>query len=282
MGPQAGNGGGAMRRSMEWGAKFERLAGVMAKLRSVEGCPWDLEQTPATLSRHMLEESYEAVEAIDAEDWEHLAEELGDLLLQILFQSRIAEEEERFDLGDVVDGITEKLLRRHPHIFDGQTASTAEQVSANWDRIKTEEEGKAPGSESHLGLPAMMGALKLQHRAAREGFDWPGPPGVFEKVDEEVTELRRAVGGPDEALEHELGDLLFTVINLARHLEVDPEAALRRTNREFARRYSEIEVEARRRGVEPGAIPLDEKEQIWARAKERPTGVAPDADERDD
>ncbi|MFH1149777.1 MAG: nucleoside triphosphate pyrophosphohydrolase [Actinomycetota bacterium] len=251
------------------GVKFERLAGVMARLRSEDGCPWDLEQTPATLSRHMLEESYEAVEAIDSEDWEHLSEELGDLLLQILFQSRIAEEEGRFELGDVVDGITEKLLRRHPHIFGGQAVSTAEQVSVNWERIKTEQEGKEP-SDSHLGLPATMGALKLQHRAARGGFDWPAPEGVFEKLAEEAAELEGAVGGPREDLEHEVGDLLFTVINLARHLDVDPETALRRTNREFARRYAEIEVEARGRGVEPRDMPPEEKERIWSRAKEGP------------
>jgi tetrapyrrole methylase family protein/MazG family protein len=251
------------------GDKFERLAGVMALLRSEEGCPWDLQQTPRTLAPHMLEEAYESVDAIDSGNWEHLCEELGDLLLQIVFQSRIAEEAGRFDLAEVVDGITEKLERRHPHIFGEVAAQTAEQVSINWDRIKREEEGKETGISLPSGLPAMMAARKVQGHAAREGFDWNDVEGVMEKLHEEMRELTEAQGGPTEILERELGDILFTVVNLARHLDVDAEHALRTSAREFVRRYSVMEEEARSRGTDLSSMPLDEKEGLWGKAKQQ-------------
>jgi MazG family protein len=249
------------------GEKFESLAAVMALLRSPEGCPWDLQQTPQTLARHMLEEAYESVDAIDSGDWQHLCEELGDLLLQIIFQSRIAEEEGRFDLAEVVDGIAEKLRRRHPHIFGEVSAETAEQVSVNWDRIKREEEGKETGVTLPPGLPAMMAARKIQVHAAREGFDWNDVEGVMEKLQEEMRELQQALSGPPELLEHEVGDILFTVVNIARHLDVDAEHALRTTAREFVRRYRLMEEEAKRLGVSLEAISLDEKEDLWQKAK---------------
>jgi tetrapyrrole methylase family protein/MazG family protein len=251
------------------GDRFERLAGVMALLRSEEGCPWDLQQTPRTLARHLLEEAYESVDAIDSGDWEHLCEELGDLLLQIVFQSRIAEEAGRFDLAQVVDGITEKLERRHPHIFGEVVAPTAEQVSINWDRIKREEEGKETGISLPSGLPALMAARKVQGHAAAEGFDWNDVEGVMDKLREEMRELSEAQGGPPETLECELGDILFTVVNLARHLDVDAEHALRTTAREFVRRYSLMEEEARRRGTNLSSMSLDEKEELWRKAKQR-------------
>lgn len=254
------------------GEKFERLASVMARLRSPDGCPWDLEQTPGKLARHLLEEAYESVDAIDSGDWEHLSEELGDLLLQIVFQSRIAEEHGRFDLAEVVDGITEKLERRHPHIFGEAEASTSEQVSINWDRIKREEEGKETGVTMPRGLPSLMAARKMQGRAAQAGFDWEDADGVFEKLDEEVRELKEARGGPPELVEREVGDLLFTVVNLARHLGVDPEHALRGTAREFVRRYGLMEEAARRQGAGLDALSLDEKERLWQSAKGRPAG----------
>ncbi len=249
------------------GEKFERLGAVMARLRSPDGCPWDLEQTPNTLARHLLEEAYESVDAIDSGDWQHLSEELGDLLLQIVFQSRIAEEHGRFDLAQVVEGISEKLERRHPHIFGEAEARTAEQVSINWERIKCEEEGKDTGVTMPRGLTSLMAARKIQGCAARTGFDWEDADGVFEKLDEEVRELREARGGPAELVEREVGDLLFTVVNLARHLGVDPEHALRGTAREFVRRYGLMEEEAKRQGVELAAISLDEKEKLWQSAK---------------
>ena len=250
------------------GARFETLARVMAKLRSSDGCPWDLEQTQEKLSRHLLEESYETVDAIDTGDWEHVAEELGDLLLQIVFQSRIAEEEERFDLGAVVDGITEKLERRHPHIFGQAEAETAEQVTVNWERIKREQEGKQAGISMPPGLPAMMAATKVQGHAAREGFDWTAADGVFSKLDEEIDELQEARRGQRaDEVEEEVGDLLFTVVNLARHLGVDPERALRNSTREFVRRYLLMEEEARSRGTDLAYASLDEKERMWQKAK---------------
>jgi MazG family protein len=209
------------------------------------------------------------VDAIDSGDWEHLSEELGDLLLQIVFQARIAEEHGRFDLAVVVDGITEKLERRHPHIFGGAEAATAEQVSINWERIKREEEGKETGVTMPPGLPSLMAARKMQTQAARAGFDWEDADGVFEKVDEELNELRQVRGGPVELVEREVGDLLFTVVNLARHLGVDPEHALRGTASEFVRRYGLMEETARRQGTELSALPADEKERLWQSAKDR-------------
>lgn len=253
------------------GERFERLAGVMARLRAPDGCPWDLEQTPVTLTRHLLEEAYESVEAIESNDWEHLEEELGDLLLQILFQARIAEEHGRFDLSGVVDGITRKLLRRHPHIFGSDTAETAEEVAVNWERIKRDEEGKEGGLHMPPGLPAILAALKIQSRATRDGFDWLDTEGVFLKIAEEVDELREAEGGPGDAVERELGDLLFTVVNLARHLEVEPERALRGSSREFVRRYNLMEEEAQRRGVGLESLSPDEKETLWREAKSKGT-----------
>jgi len=251
------------------GERFERLAGVMARLRAPDGCPWDLEQTPMTLTRHLLEEAYESVEAIESSDWEHLEEELGDLLLQILFQARIAEEDGRFDLSGVVDGITRKLLRRHPHIFGSDTAETAEEVAVNWERIKRDEEGKEGSLHIPPGLPAILAAFKIQNRAARDGFDWSDTEGVFLKIAEEVDELAEARGGPGDAVERELGDLLFTVVNLARHLEVEPERALRGSSREFVRRYNLMEEEAQRRGVGLESLSLDEKETLWREAKSK-------------
>lgn len=260
------------------GEKFERLAEVMAQLRSPDGCPWDLEQTPATLARHLLEEAYESVDAIDSGEWEHLSEELGDLLLQIVFQSRIAEEHGRFDLADVVDGITEKLRRRHPHIFGSARAETAEQVTVNWERIKSEEEGKDTGVTVPPGLPAVMAARKIQSNAARAGFDWDDARGVLEKLDEEIQELTDAIGGPDDMLEREVGDLLFTVVNLSRHLGVDPEHALRGTAREFVRRYALMDEEAERRGVDLASMTIDEKERLWQSAKRHGEGQTGAAD----
>lgn len=251
------------------GHKFERLASVMARLRSPDGCPWDLQQTPGTLAGHLLEEAYESVDAIDSGDWKHLAEELGDLLLQIVFQSRIAEEHGRFDLSEVVDGITEKLQRRHPHIFGTAEAETAEQVSVNWERIKREEEGKESGVRMPPGLPAMMASRKIQSEAARDGFDWEDAGGVLDKLDEETRELREALDGPVEMVDREMGDVLFTVVNLARHLGVDPEHALRRTALEFVRRYAMMEGEAARRGAALASMTIGEKEALWQAVKRR-------------
>jgi tetrapyrrole methylase family protein/MazG family protein len=253
------------------GDKFETLARVMARLRSPDGCPWDLEQTHEKLARHLLEEAYETVDAIESGDWGHVAEELGDLMLQVVFQSQIALEEGRFDLAQVVDGITEKLERRHPHIFGAVEADTAEQVSVNWERIKREQEGKEAAISLPSGFPAVMAAMKIQNHAAREGFDWPDTDGVLSKLDEEVAELREARDvGESARVEHELGDLLFTVVNVARHLGVDPEQALRRSSREFVRRYAWMEQEGARQQKSLASMDLDEMERLWQAAKEKP------------
>lgn len=252
------------------GDDFETLARVMARLRSADGCPWDLDQTPESLARHLLEEAYESVEAIDAADWDHLSEELGDLLLQVVFQARIAEESGRFDLAVVVRGITEKLERRHPHIFGSVSADTAEQVSVNWERIKREQEGKSAAIKVPSGLPAMMAAIKVQNHAARDGFDWPDAGGVMEKLAEETEELREASSAGDACrVRHELGDLLFTVVNLARHLGVDPEEALRLSAREFASRYAMMEQDAESRRTRLDSLSLEEKERLWQSAKDK-------------
>lgn len=251
------------------GELFERLAVIMARLRGPDGCPWDLEQTPQTLARHILEEAYETVEAVEEQDWGHLSEELGDLMLQIVFQARIAEEHGRFDLTDVVDGISEKLERRHPHIFGTVEVESAREVSVNWDRIKRDEEGGPAEMEVPSALPAMMAALKVQGKAARAGFDWTSGSEVFGKLEEEVRELRELEGGPRERVEAELGDLLFTVVNLARHLGVDPERALRGTCGEFVERYRMMEEEAGLPGGGFEALPMEEKERLWQRAKKK-------------
>lgn len=253
------------------GAKFERLAGIMARLRSGDGCPWDLEQSQESLARHILEEAYESVEAIESADWGHLSEELGDLLLQIVFQSRIAQEGGRFDLAEVVDGITEKLERRHPHIFGEATADTADQVAVNWDRIKREEEGEEESSSMRMppGVPAMLAAMKIQGQAARAGFDWREGEEVLPKLTEELEEIREAMGGPVDALQKEVGDLLFTVINLARHVGVDPERALRHSCAEFVGRYKSMESEAARKGRKFDSLSIEAKEELWQAAKTR-------------
>jgi tetrapyrrole methylase family protein / MazG family protein len=251
------------------GGKLELFARIMARLRSPGGCPWDLEQTPQKLSRHMLEEAYETVEAIDSQDWEHVCEELGDLMLQIVFQARIAEEEERFDLADVINGITVKMERRHPHIFGEAEADSAHQVAVNWDRIKKEQEGKDTSMAMPTGMPAIMAAMEVQGRAAREGFDWSAAEGVFSKIDEEIDELHEVRrGGTEDEIALEVGDVLFTVVNLSRHLGVDPERALRGSVREFVRRYTLMEAEARRRGLDLPSMSMEEKELLWQEAKE--------------
>lgn len=250
------------------GSGFERLAEVMATLRSPGGCPWDLEQTPRMLARHLLEEAYESVEAIEAGDWEHLEEELGDLLLQVVFQARIAEEEGRFDLSGVVEGITAKLERRHPHIFGSARAETAAEVITNWDRIKREQEGKDTFPSRAPALPPLMEATKIQGGAARDGFDWVNGDDVFEKLEEEKRELWEIRHGPKEEVEKEIGDILFTVVNLARHLGVDPGQALRGTCREFVRRYRLMDAEASKRGLDLASMSLEEKDRLWERAKD--------------
>ena len=247
------------------------LREIMARLRAPDGCPWDRAQTRQTLKRHLLEETYEVLDAIDADDMAELCEELGDLLLQVYFHAQIAAEETAFTFADVVGTLGEKLVRRHPHVFGDQAAANAEQALANWEQIK-QAERRAKGKErSSLldrvprALPALAAAQALGERAATVGFDWQTVRGVFDKVDEELDELRRA-DTPGERAE-ELGDVLFVLARVGSWLDVDVEDALRRANRKFRTRFGAMEAAARREGVELASLSDAEWDRLWNAAK---------------
>ncbi len=251
----------------------------MAKLRAPGGCPWDREQTFDTIKRHTLEETYEVFDAIERRDWPALKDELGDLLLQVLFYAEMAREAGYFSLEGVADNLSEKLIRRHPHVFGEVEAEDANAVLRNWEQIKTEEKrarGEAERAQSLMAevprsMPAMLEASKLGSKAAKVGFDWPNADGLFDKLAEETGELRDelAGGARKDRVQEELGDLLFTVVNLARHLRVDPEFALRGTNAKFRERFAAMEQEA---GGHAGmaAMPPEQLESLWDRAKGMP------------
>lgn len=257
--------------------EISRLLEIMARLRDPEdGCPWDREQTYASIVPHTIEEAYEVADSIAREDYEELRDELGDLLLQVIFYSQIASEEGRFCFEDVVRSINDKLIRRHPHVFgDATYASEAERLEA-WERQKAQERNEKGTDQSAgrlegvaMALPALTRAVKLQKRAARAGFDWSETGPVFEKIQEELKELQVEIaeGAPKARLEDEMGDVLFAVSNLARHLELEPEAALRSTNRKFEHRFSHMEqsLETLQRAMED--CTLEELEQLWQQAK---------------
>lgn len=237
------------------GQKFERLVEIMARLREPGGCPWDREQTFDTIKPYTLEETYEVLDAIDQRDWPALSGELGDYLLQAVFYARLAEEEKLFSIGDSLDAINEKLVRRHPHVFGGGDARTSEAVKKRWDEIKTEEkrdQGATPGGVlDGIGRaqPALAEAMQISVKAAGAGFEWEKLEDVFAKLHEELGELRGAER-PEER-EAEIGDLLFTVVNIARWLKVDPEQALRRTNVRFRARFGHVEARLAGRGRRP-------------------------------
>ena len=244
---------------------IERLTSIMARLRDPKtGCEWDSVQTFATIAPYTIEEAYEVADAIERDDLDDLKGELGDLLLQVVFHARIAEERGAFDLSDVIAAISDKMERRHPHIF-GDRADGGHHL---WEQIKAEERA-AKGANSAvdgvaIGLPALLRAEKLQKRAARTGFDWPDPSGPKAKIAEEIAEIDAAT---DATREEEVGDLLFAVVNWARHLGIDAEAALRVANAKFERRFRAIEIEG---GNGFSALSLDEKEALWQRAKLNP------------
>ena len=258
-----------------------RLIEIMAALRTPgTGCPWDLEQDFATIAPYTLEEAYEVADAIERGDLADLREELGDLLLQVVFHARMAEEQGAFAFGDVVEAITSKLVRRHPHVFGDLKGATVEQVNANWERIKAQEK-EAKKAERGLpaepagalagvpvGLPALSRALKLQDKAGKVGFDWNDPMAVLAKIREEADEIEAEIAGHQRAkAAAEVGDLLFAVVNLARHLDVDPEATLRATNLKFERRFGAIERALAARGKTPQDATLAEMDALWDEAK---------------
>lgn len=257
----------------------ERLRAVMAKLRDPDGgCPWDVEQTFATIAPYTIEEAYEVADAIHRGDMTALKDELGDLLLQVFFHARMAEEAGDFAYDDVAQAITDKMIRRHPHVFGDTDIATAEAQTVHWEDLKAKEraeKGEAPAEDASaldgvaIPLPALTRAEKLQKRAARIGFDWPEAAPVIAKIEEELAELRAEMaGGTSQArLEEEMGDLLFAVANLARHLKIDPETALRRGNHKFEDRFRRMEKRLRGQGRDPADAGLDEMEAAWQAEK---------------
>ena len=289
------------------GERFERAVGIMAKLRAPGGCPWDREQTFDSIKPYTLEEAYEVIEAIDNRDWDELTGELGDLLLQVLFYSEMAQEEGKFSIDNVLDTLSNKLINRHPHVFGEVIAETSSQVLRNWEAIKAEEKKKRleergvsveteETTQSLLSavsskVPSLMEAYKLSSRAARVGFDWPNIEGLLDKLREETQELQAEVDkipppgpvpvgrgiagakgetlppGLHQRLEDELGDLFFVLVNVARYLSVDPESALRKTNKKFRRRFEHVEQRLGAKGKKLEEASLDEMEELWQEAK---------------
>jgi ATP diphosphatase len=283
---------------MTTGAKFERAKGIMARLRAPGGCPWDREQTFDTIKRYTLEETYEVLEAIDNRDWKELTGELGDLLLQVLFYAEMAEEQGSFSIDDVLDALSNKLVHRHPHVFGDIEADDSAQVLKNWELLKAEEKRKnLPNNGENLQtspalllegvsskMPALQEAHKISSKAAHVGFDWPEVQGLFEKLTEETRELQelladlpshglRSSSKPEipaslrEHVEGEVGDLFFVLVNIARYLSVDPESALRKTNRKFRRRFGWMEQQLREQGRTLEQATLEEMESLWQQAK---------------
>jgi MazG family protein len=284
------------------GERFERAVAIMERLRAPGGCPWDREQTFDSIKPYTLEETYEVLEAIDNRDWPELAGELGDLLLQVLFYAEMAKEQSSFSIDDVLDRLSDKLINRHPHVFGDVKADTSAEVKRNWEALKVEEKkrsGALPqNAEKHSilagvssAMPSLLEGYKLSSRAAQAGFDWPNIEGLFDKLHEETDELRerlkefpapgprpqgRGVAGSgktavpealQEKLEDEVGDLFFVLVNIARYLSLDPESALRKTNRKFKRRFQWMEDRLHESGRTPEQASMAELESLWQRAK---------------
>ena len=264
------------RKMMQNDSTFSELVAIMARLRGPGGCPWDREQTHATLKPYLLEETYEALEAIDAEDDAELCKELGDVLLQVVFHAQIAAEEGHFDIEAVGQAIVDKLIRRHPHVFDDAHADGADEVLLRWEQIKKQErreQGQAApslleGIPKHL--PALMRAQRIQARVSQQGFDWDDIDGALDKVEEEFAEVRKAWEGDGAAaVEEEFGDLLFSLVNASRFLKVDPEQALRRAVAKFERRFRALEETVQAREEEVAALSLAALDEIWDEVKAR-------------
>jgi nucleoside triphosphate diphosphatase len=268
------------------GPAFEKLVNVMARLRSPTGCPWDREQSHSTLRTYLIEEAYEVLDAMDSSDDTKFAEELGDLLLQVLFHAQIAAEENRFSIHDVIREIHDKMVRRHPHVFANTKAKTSADVLRNWEQIKKQERAakndETPSSspESFLdgvpkSQPALLEANQLTKKAARVGFDWPNIEGIFDKLSEESTELRQALTNnePPARIESELGDLIFVVVNLARYLKIDPEIATKKASAKFSRRFREMERLAAQQGTTLSKLSQPQQESLWAQSKQSETKI---------
>lgn len=258
--------------AMGEGTSFEAFAEIVAHLRAPNGCPWDREQTHQTLRKHLLEESYEAISAIDSGNFVDMREEFGDLLLQVVLQSQIANEEGQFNINEVVQGIYSKIVRRHPHVFGDVEVEDVDGVLANWEKLKEKERSEKKEDKGLLdgvpaALPALSQAQEYQDRAARVGFDWPEIEGVLEKIAEEVEEVKRATN--EKELAAEIGDLLFALVNLARWKKVDAESVLRETNMKFKKRFGYVEQGAKKQGRDLSALALDEMESLWQEAKRR-------------
>ena len=272
---------------MEPSRNIDRLLEIMVALRDPEtGCPWDVEQTSKSIAPYTLEEVYEVLDAIERDDADDFREELGDLLLQVVFHSRMAEEQGKFGFGDVVEAITHKMIRRHPHVFGDAEARSAGMAKGSWNRIKAEEKAERAERRAKLGLeaidktrylddiphafPALLRALKLQQKAAKVGFDWSEVAPILDKIAEETAELKEAMAAQDKAnIAEEYGDLLFAMVNLGRHLEVDAETALIAANDKFKRRFDFIEKSLTESGSSLEAARLGDMEAIWVEAKKK-------------
>ncbi|MDP9760256.1 MULTISPECIES: nucleoside triphosphate pyrophosphohydrolase [Agrobacterium] len=270
---------------MEASKDISRLIEIMEALRQPEtGCPWDVVQTFETIKPYTIEEAYEVADAIERKDMDDLCEELGDLLLQVVFHARIAEERGEFAFGDVVEAVTSKMIRRHPHVFAVSAANTPDSVKLQWDQIKAEEKRERAERRARRGItedfkagflgsvqrsqPALTEALKLQEQAARVGFDWSDPAPILDKIEEEIAELREALAeGKPEKVSDELGDLIFALVNIGRHVKADPEDALRGTNTKFRRRFNHIETSLTENGETLQEASLERMEDLWQAAK---------------
>ncbi|MBI5232300.1 MAG: nucleoside triphosphate pyrophosphohydrolase [Coriobacteriales bacterium] len=269
--PVLAPGGFVSRGSLVECHGFDEFVRIIAALRAPDGCPWDREQTHSTIAKNMVEEAYEAVHAIEEGDDRHLVEELGDVLLQVVLQAQIGSDDGSFTIDDVVGGISEKIVRRHPHVFGDAEAGTSSEVHATWDRIKRDEKAERGAGlldEVPSGMPALMQAQTISRKAVSAGFEWETLDDIWEKVHEEIDELKATEPGSAEAA-GEIGDLLFTVVNLARKQGIDAETALRATNRKFRARWSAMEAAAAQQGVGIATLSIDEQERLWQQAKER-------------